>query len=565
MEKTQQVYDIPLDKVYPNPDQPRKTFDENLIKELASSIQTYGVISPIIVQRKDNGYFMIIAGERRYRAVKSLGKDTIPAIIKDYSDKTIDEIALIENLQREDLNPIDEARGYKRLMSEYGMTQEELAASVGKSRPAVANKLRLLNLSREVIYYLENGKLSEANARLLVSLPPKYQRFFASKIIKDSWSVRKTETEIKKIFKEKSSEKKDTLPLELLDLVNKMERVLHTKVTGVGDSEKGKIIIDYFTHDDLDRLVEYIEYMENSFNVKTLKVPSSVDNFYFVNSVFGDAFSFDKIIFEEGVKTIKIKSSQKEDYVIPSTAYYVDLQRVDYSHNAPMETFITQDREIVVNGGEHYYVDGNFLISKEGDLVHQYAGYESLDLQVPQNVNRVLRRSIFGLCKNIFIPENVEFFSPLFNEYSLRYNRCVLGYGNDSFSSLPILFVDSTQAAESLIRSCIQYDPLYGNYIRTNCKYMIFDQNIDWKKIASSAKGTIIDGDIEKFIKAYENLPLKIKNDVVYRQIFDNAQSAFIDEWEICSYLNREFKEILDSELYDSALMQYVDLTANSQ
>ena len=263
MEKTQQVYDIPLDKVYPNPDQPRKTFDENLIKELASSIQTYGVISPIIVQRKDNGYFMIIAGERRYRAVKSLGKDTIPAIIKDYSDKTIDEIALIENLQREDLNPIDEARGYKRLMSEYGMTQEELAASVGKSRPAVANKLRLLNLSREVIYYLENGKLSEANARLLVSLPPKYQRFFASKIIKDSWSVRKTETEIKKIFKEKSSEKKDTLPLELLDLVNKMERVLHTKVTGVGDSEKGKIIIDYFTHDDLDRLVEYIEYMEN--------------------------------------------------------------------------------------------------------------------------------------------------------------------------------------------------------------------------------------------------------------------------------------------------------------
>lgn len=263
MEKTQQVYDIPLDKVYPNPDQPRKTFDENLIKELANSINNYGVISPIIVQRKEGGYFMIIAGERRYRAVKSLGKETIPAIIKDYSDKTIDEIALIENLQREDLNPIDEARGYKRLMNEYGMTQEELAESVGKSRSAVANKLRLLNLSREVIYYLENGKISEANARLLISLPPKYQRYFASKIIKDGWSVRKTETEIKKVFKDKVSEKKETLPLELMDLVNKMERVLHTKVTGVGDGEKGKIIIDYFTHDDLDRLVEYIEFMEN--------------------------------------------------------------------------------------------------------------------------------------------------------------------------------------------------------------------------------------------------------------------------------------------------------------
>ena len=261
----EKVYELKIANVFPNPNQPRKTFDDETIKELATSIATYGVISPIIVQAKGLDRYMIIAGERRYRAAKSIGKETIPAIIKNFDEKKIQEIAMIENLQREDLNPVDEALGMKQLMQDYDLTQEELASTLGKSRSAVANKLRLLNLCREVLLKVKEGKLSEANARYLITLERKYQVYFASKIIKEGWSVKKTEQEIKKVFAPTKTEQ-GTKPkncLELQDLVYKMERVLKTKVHAIGNNNKGRIYIDYFSHDDLDRLVEMINQFEN--------------------------------------------------------------------------------------------------------------------------------------------------------------------------------------------------------------------------------------------------------------------------------------------------------------
>jgi len=171
---------------------------------------------------------------------------------------------MIENLQREDLNPVDEALGMKQLMQDYDLTQEELACSLGKSRSAVANKLRLLNLCREVLLKVKEGKLSEANARHLITLERKYQVYFAGKIIKEGWSVKKTEQEIKRVFAPKQEQtKKPDNCLELKDLVQKMERVLKTKVHAIGNNNKGRIYIDYFSHDDLDRLVEMIEEYEN--------------------------------------------------------------------------------------------------------------------------------------------------------------------------------------------------------------------------------------------------------------------------------------------------------------
>ena len=260
----EKVYELKIENVFPNPNQPRKTFDDETIKELAGSISAYGVISPIIVQPKGLDRYMIIAGERRYRAAKSLGKETIPAIIKNFDDKKIQEIAMIENLQREDLNPVDEALGIKQLMQDYDLTQEEVASTLGKSRSAVANKLRLLNLCREVLLKVKDGKLSEANARHLITLERKFQVYFASKIIKEGWSVKKTEQEIKKVFAPtKQEQAKPQICLELQSLVQSMERVLKTKIHAIGNNEKGRIYIDYFSHDDLDRLVKLIEENEN--------------------------------------------------------------------------------------------------------------------------------------------------------------------------------------------------------------------------------------------------------------------------------------------------------------
>ena len=196
-EERKNAQDMPLDKIKANPNQPRKNFDEQALKELAESIKKHGVIMPIVVNDNDDGTYMIIAGERRFRAAKLAGNTTIPVIIRKYSEREIKEISLIENLQREDLNPIEAATAMKQLMTDYKLTQDELAERIGKSRPAVANTLRLLTLAPEVIMMVAEGKLSAGHARTLVPLSSEDQVTFAKDVVKNSSSVRELEKKVR--------------------------------------------------------------------------------------------------------------------------------------------------------------------------------------------------------------------------------------------------------------------------------------------------------------------------------------------------------------------------------
>ncbi|MDE7158988.1 MAG: ParB/RepB/Spo0J family partition protein, partial [Clostridiales bacterium] len=187
------VTEVALENIFPNPDQPRKAFDEGALIDLSNSIKEHGVINPIVVNRSEGGKFMIIAGERRYRAATMAGLTQVPVIIKEYDEKEIQEISLIENLQREDLNPIEAAYGMKKLMEEHSLTQEVLAERLGKSRPAIANTLRLLTLSDEVIELVRSGKLSSGHARTLVPVPKEEQAAVAEVCVKNGCSVREAE------------------------------------------------------------------------------------------------------------------------------------------------------------------------------------------------------------------------------------------------------------------------------------------------------------------------------------------------------------------------------------
>ena len=220
---------------------------------------------PLIVNKEAKGY-MIIAGERRYRASKLAGIKKVPVIVKNYTARQIKEISLIENLQREDLNPIEEATAMRALMEDYGMTQDELADRIGKSRPAITNTLRLLQLSPEVIRLVETGALSSGHARAIITVPAEEQIKMANRFVKDGCSVREAEQQVKNFFnppKEKEK-KKSELSLELKELILTMQRVLGTKVNAIGNDNKGRIYIDYYTRDDLDRLAAIIEHAEKS-------------------------------------------------------------------------------------------------------------------------------------------------------------------------------------------------------------------------------------------------------------------------------------------------------------
>ncbi len=262
------VTEIPTGQISPNPDQPRKEFDEGAMHDLMNSVKEHGIINPIVVNRKDDGTYMIIAGERRYRAAVMAGLDTVPVIIKDYSEKEIQEISLIENLQREDLNPIEAAYGMKKLMEEYKLTQEVLAERLGKSRPAVANTLRLLSLDDEVIALVREGKLSSGHARTLVSVPREEQAKIAAECVKNGWSVREAERAVKQYLNPpevlaKEKEKKKALAnAELKHLVERLRDALKTKVSLIGTDKKGRIYIDYYSRDDLDRLSEILDIIE---------------------------------------------------------------------------------------------------------------------------------------------------------------------------------------------------------------------------------------------------------------------------------------------------------------
>ncbi len=269
------VFSLRLDEVYANPNQPRKIFDEKSLNELASSIKLNGVIMPIVVNKDNDGKYMIIAGERRYRASKIAGQDTIPAIVKEYDERRVKEISLIENLQREDLNPIEAATAMKQLMDDYGLTQEELSERIGKSRSAVANTLRLLSLEGEVVKLVANGKLSSGHARALVTLPSDVQKKIATTAVKEGMSVRDIEKAVKDYFNPPSEAKKlkaakrvAEMSAELKDLISRMQQTFGTKVAAIGNDKKGRIYIDYYTTDDLDRLNEIVEMLEEKNRLK---------------------------------------------------------------------------------------------------------------------------------------------------------------------------------------------------------------------------------------------------------------------------------------------------------
>jgi len=254
------IMEIKLTDIEPNDKQPRKAFDDETLTDLAESIKEHGVVQPIIVRKLGSGY-QIIAGERRWRASRLAGNKTIPAIIKDCTNLEVMELALIENLQREDLNSIEEALAYKSLIEEYKMTQEEISRKLGKSRPAIANSLRLLQLPQEIKSMIAMGKISQGHARALLAIEgEKKQLEIAEKIIEQQLNVR----QIEKLAKtEKKKEKKETEPdsyqLEIKQLEERLKTALGTKVIIQHKKDRGKIEIEYYSNDELDRIIEIME------------------------------------------------------------------------------------------------------------------------------------------------------------------------------------------------------------------------------------------------------------------------------------------------------------------
>jgi len=255
------VCDINISLIDNNPKQPRKNFDAVALNELAQSIKEYGVIQPIILVKRGERY-MIVAGERRFRACKLAGLKTIPAVIREYTPNQIKEIALLENIQREDLNPIECAKALKALLDDYGWTQEVLADKLGKSRPAIANTLRLLQLSPEVVNMVESGKLSAGHARSLVVVSdPEVQLKLANLAVTKRVTVRDLEKAVKDAQKPDKAKKHNPFEktLEMQEFIHIMEQAFQTKVDIKGTTKKGKIMIDYVSSEDLDRIYTLIK------------------------------------------------------------------------------------------------------------------------------------------------------------------------------------------------------------------------------------------------------------------------------------------------------------------
>ena len=249
---------LPIYKVEPNPDQPRQDFDEEELQALADSIAVHGVIQPLTVRETGTGYYQIIAGERRWRAARLANLSDIPAVIVEADDKKAMELALIENLQRQDLNPVEEALGYRSLMDEYGLTQEDAAARVGKSRPAVANALRLLGLCPEVLELLRTGELTAGHARAVLTLKePKKQQEAAKKILALSLSVRQAETLCKNMGKPPAPKEKEVFAVDYVAECEKnLSKHLGRKVTIVNGKRKGRFELEFYGQDDLQALLE---------------------------------------------------------------------------------------------------------------------------------------------------------------------------------------------------------------------------------------------------------------------------------------------------------------------
>ena len=255
------VLTLPIEKVEPREDQPRRSFDDEALESLSDSIRRYGLIQPITVRALDNGYYQIIAGERRWRAARRAGLTEVPVCVIEANDKRAMELALVENLQREDLNPIEEALGYRTLMDDYGLTQEETAAAVGKSRPAVANALRLLNLSQPVLQKVENGVLSAGHARALLPIrSERLQLEAAEAVVSKQLSVRQTETLAARLAKEPAERREGAGRAVTVDYVREVERELESalgrKVKLVDGRGKGRIELEFYGTEDREKLIE---------------------------------------------------------------------------------------------------------------------------------------------------------------------------------------------------------------------------------------------------------------------------------------------------------------------
>lgn len=264
-EKEKADFMVKITKVEPNREQPRKKFDEDALLELAESLKQYGILQPLLVQKRDD-YYEIIAGERRWRAAKLAGLKEVPVIVKDLSDQEIMEISLIENIQREDLNPIEEAHAYKRLLTEFNLKQDEVAERVSKSRSAITNSMRLLKLCDKVQQMIIDEKLTMGHVRPLIGIEdPEEQYAIAQKIFDERLTVRETEKLLKKIQKEKENPKKkedSSVSMDFLyeNLEEQMKQILGTKVNiHPKKNNKGKIEIEYYSQDELNRLLELIQ------------------------------------------------------------------------------------------------------------------------------------------------------------------------------------------------------------------------------------------------------------------------------------------------------------------
>lgn len=256
------VAEIDINQIEPNRNQPRKYFDEEALLELADSLKKYGMIQPVVLKKVED-YYEIIAGERRWRAAKIAGLTEIPAIIKEYESQEAFEVALIENIQRENLNPVEEAQGYARLQEEFGESQEDIAKKVGKSRSAVANALRLLQLDVRVLNFVSEKKLSAGHARTLLGISEGELQFeLAERIIEEELSVRSVESIVKRMLESAEEEKKEKKPSKTrfqcdsyTEIENELKGLFSTKVRLTQKKNKGKIEIEYYSDEDLERLL----------------------------------------------------------------------------------------------------------------------------------------------------------------------------------------------------------------------------------------------------------------------------------------------------------------------
>ena len=264
-EQEEELQTLPIGKVEPRRDQPRAAFDEHALQELADSISQYGLIQPITVRKLDSGYYQIIAGERRWRAARLAGLSEVPVRVLEADDRRTAELALVENLQREDLNPIEEARGFRALMNEYGLTQEDAARSVGKSRPSVANAMRLLSLTPDVIELVEKGALSAGHARALVPiLDPALQLAAAKEVSDKGLSVRQTEQLAARLLRKSKEEPlRNGISVDYCaEVGDRLSKRLGRRVKLIDGKKAGRIVLEFYGADDREALIEKLEKLK---------------------------------------------------------------------------------------------------------------------------------------------------------------------------------------------------------------------------------------------------------------------------------------------------------------